>query len=82
MLVTAPPIPTRASGGTAPSSECKIRGNRAMRLLQHLRRYRLIEPESLGVTHSAHVHAELAVDLISVSECELRAAAAGIEDDE
>ncbi len=71
MFVTAPPIPTSASGDATPSSECKIRGNGVECLLQHVRRYGLIELESLGIANGADVHAELAVDAISLAEGEL-----------
>src|SRR4029453_11554519 len=41
-----------------------------------------IEAEALGVAHRADLDAEALLDMIAVSERELRAAAAGVEDDD
>ena len=81
MFVTAPPMPTTSVGRRAaarrPSSLRSPCAPREYRLGDGAR-----EPEPLGEAHRADVDAEPLVDPDAVAERELRAAAAGVEDDE
>ena len=43
---------------------------------------RAVQPEALGEAHRADVDAEPLVDPVAAAECELRATAAGVEDDQ
>jgi hypothetical protein len=61
---------------------CQIPGNSLARLFQHIQSHRLIEMKPLGIAHGPHVDTELAIDLTTTAERKLRAAAAGIENDQ
>ena len=81
-LVTAPPMPTSASGVGRPSSARGRRRSRRARRGSGLGRDDAVEAVPLGVAHRADVHAEPLVDPAAAAEGELRAAAAGVEHDE
>ena len=71
---------SRASG--RPSRRAEVGGDRVERRAQRLVGDGAVEAEALGEARRADVEAEALVDLLPVAERELRAAAAGVEDDE
>ena len=82
MLVIAPPMPTSASGGGTPSRRPNSPAIAASASSSCSRADRAAEPVLRGEADRADVEAELLVHRVAVAEGELRAAAAGVEDDQ
>ena len=81
-FVTAPPMPTKSSGVGRPSSRASsaaIASNAAASVSSETAPSR---PKRSVKRDGADVEAEPLVDVLAVTERELRAAAAGVEDDE